>query len=250
VLNKSNVGMGHSDTKNGRSCRHTVQTENGSEKVFVFDSGSPLDKQVEALCRDFKIQYDDDENYHVLTLDNRPASSVITSQFQLLDLPHTRPVVLWRASSLVGQRLEAVKNAEKSSSSDALRALFAAFHGESNVADEVVEQEGIPLVIKASLTLGSTELAMECLCELLQCGKATSWIEEQQRISPHESRDLTAVFFQRLFLELFRSLSKGSEYVQCGDGPPSPPRSCLYICLFFLHLVPSCAAAAHAAAMG
>merc|ERR1740129_1578819 len=226
-----------------------VKAPHGANKadcVFLFD-WRPLAEQVRACCVEFGVAYDDDD-YFVFTQGLTPRAPVVRSEAQLLNLPSETQLGLRRASDLAEERLAALRGAVPAEVPGRLRGLLAAVYAEPWVADEVMERDGIRVVLRAILFCSAAragedtvDLGMACLCEFFQYSKGMVWLEE------HQQEEITPALFQQIFQTLFPSRGADGETQR---GIWTPPRATLAACLFFLHTLPSSADAAHLAGTG
>jgi hypothetical protein len=220
-----------------------VKSLDGRSEVFKFEN-RPLQDQVQAICQMFQLEFDNEDNYYVLTQGSSsssvtPGAQVVRAQAQVQHIPPKMVLGLQRATDIVTHRLNELKTARSGEVAGRLRDLLNAIYGNNWLADEVIANNGIGVVLQACLRDASdevTELAMSSLCELCPFDKARDWLEDhQEEISPAIFKQIFSVIFPR---------------PEQSTGHRSPPRACLCVAHFFLQWFASSVVAAHSAALG
>lgn len=151
----------------------------GEQESVVFDSLAPLDEQMDSICRRFQLDYDDEENYYVLTSDANIKGDTVQVLRRTQDLvsASTKKQVLglWLAADLVQSRLDGLEellqcdNLDKSRILKQFEQLFSMAHLQEELLWIIAETHAIEIIWQAVLIVGSGEPAIVDMTMGLAC---------------------------------------------------------------------------------
>eukprot|EP00929_Paragymnodinium_shiwhaense_P004186 TRINITY_DN10493_c0_g1_i3.p1 TRINITY_DN10493_c0_g1~~TRINITY_DN10493_c0_g1_i3.p1 ORF type:complete len:1477 (+),score=471.30 TRINITY_DN10493_c0_g1_i3:132-4562(+) len=222
----------------------------GISKKFPFDVSASLGDQIRNICEEFDIEFDENDNYHVLTAGVDDKAARIRSIAELGTTKSGQKLGLRRGVDLVAERLDMLRESLMAADGEAdllrpLRSCLSAISGDTWLVDEMIANDCIVEFLRAVLQAAGDagnaviETAMCGLCELFQSPRRC---REKLLESPPE--ELSVEFFRKVLAWIFPPSGSSLRL-------PRVPNAALCACLYLINTFPDlCARHAHDAACG